>query len=254
MKKPWWPIIFILISLLCIKCKKDHAVPDNKECLINVDTIDFTYGIDYSNPGEYLLPGEQSNLKETYIDEILETIGTPVDSIGYILEICHWLNEQFSFENAGGAMIGKVSVNELFESRIFYGCHSQALIISSVIRKLGFPTIMVETADVQWAYAYHSGRVDNFAGHVMSEIFVENDWILLDNNGSWVGDYDPMNPFIPQPNYPPESYFVFAKGIDTWDYSNKDESFTFDNLIFFAENIYCFEVMFHAAEYTWNRE
>ena len=252
MKNPWWPIAIMLISIQSVGCKKDGAETENKECLINIDTIDFTFGIDYTKPEEYLLPGEQSNLDQSYLNEIRETIGDPEDSIGYILEICQWVNEQFSFENAGGAMIGKITVNELFESRIFYGCHSQALIISSVIRELGFPAIMIETADVQWAYIYHSGKADYFAGHVMSEIFVENNWILLNNNGNWVGNYDPMNPFIPQLNYPPEAYFVFAKGIDTWGYSNKDESFTWDNLIFFAENIYCFEEMFHADEYSWN--
>ena len=45
--------------------------------------------------------------------------------------------------------------------------------------------------------------------------------------------------------------FVFAKGIDTWDYSDKDENFTHDTLIFYSDNIYCFEEMFNTVSYSW---
>ena len=86
----------------------------------------------------------------------------------------------------------------------------------------------------------------------MSEIFVGNAWILLDNHGAYVKDYDPLNPYIPNLQYSSDSYFVFAKGTDSWDYTGKDDSFTHDNLIYFAENIYCFENMFNPAGYSWN--
>lgn len=149
-------------------------------------------------------------------------------------------------------MIGKNTVDELFEIKTFYGCHSIALIISSICREFGFPAIMIETADVQWGYDYNAGTVQHFAGHVMSEIYVENKWILLDNNCSYVKQYDMMDPFIPESNYPSNAYFVIAKGVDIWDYSGKDESFTHNKLIFFAENIYCFEEMFGTVSYNWS--
>jgi hypothetical protein len=230
------------------------AEKETKECLINIDTIDFTFGIEYMHPEHYLVQGEQSEIDSLHLDEIRSSLGDPVESIAYVLEVCQWINQHFTFINAGGAMIGQVTVNELFESREFYGCHSLALIISSVLRGFGFPAILIETADVQWGYDYHAGRVDYFIGHVMSEIFVEDTWILLDNNGTWAYDYDPLNPFIPRINYPPDAWFVFAKGIDTWDYSQKEASFTHENLMLFAENIYCFEDLFHTVHYTWSTD
>ena len=260
MKTQWMIGILILGSVQFIGCSKNSDEkeskedPIKKECLINIDTIDFTFGIDYTYPEKYLAPGEQSEVDPLYLDEIRRSIGDPGDSIGYVLDVCQLISQHFSFINAGGAMARQNSVNELLKIRTFYGCYSLALIISSVLREFGFPAIMIETADVQWVYDYHAGKVDYFAGHVMSEIYVENNWILLDNNGFWVKDYDPLNPFIPQLHYPPEAYFVFAKGIDTWDYSNKDDSFTGENLIFFAENICCFEDLFNTVSYHWNNQ
>ncbi len=82
-------------------------------------------------------------------------------------------------------MIGENTVDELFEIKTFYGCHSLALIISSSLRELGFASIMIETADIDWAY------------------------------------------------------------------TEKNDDFTHENLIFFSDNIYCFEDMFNTVSYTW---
>ncbi len=149
-------------------------------------------------------------------------------------------------------MIGKNTVDELYEIKTFYGCHSLSLIISSVLREFGFPAVMIETANIQWGYDYNAGNVQYFKGHVMSEIFVENKWILLDNNCTYVEEYDPLNPFISAMNSPQDDYFVYAKGIDIWDYSGRDDSFTHDNMVFFSENIYCFEEMFNTVNYNWS--
>jgi len=223
----------------------------DRECQIDISLHDFTFGINYNNPGEYLIPGEQSNLTDYYRKQIRDTLGNPEDSIAYILKVCKWIEQNFTFENAGGGMIGKPTVNELFESKTFYGCHSHALLVSSILREFGFPAVMIETADVQWAYDYHAGRTDSFAGHVMSEILVEGKWILLDNDGSYVEEYDPVDPFI-STRFPSRGLFVIAKGIDTWDYSGKDENFTYDKLIFFSDNIYCYEEMLNTVDYDWN--
>ena len=112
---------------------------------------------------------------------------------------------------------------------------------------------MVETSGVQWGYDYVAENVESFSGHVMTEIYVENKWILLDNNCSYVEEYDPLNPFIPLTNLMEKiGYFVFAKGIDIWDYRGHSDTFTKDNMLFFSENIYCFEDMFYTVDYDWN--
>lgn len=239
-----------VIQLFLLACSRNDEPEIDRECHIDISILDFSFGIDYSDPVKYLIPGEQSNLNDSYLDEIREAVGIPEDSIAYILALCHWLSQNFTFENAGGGMIGKPTVDELYESKTFYGCHSEALLISSILRELGFPAVMIETFDVGWAYDYHAGNTENFAGHVMSEILVENKWILLDNDGTYVEEYDYSDPFI-STRHPSKGLFVFAKGLDTWDYSGKDESFTHDKLIFFSDNIYCFEEMFNTVDYDW---
>lgn len=243
-------IYTILVILLACARKQDEIT--STECTIKIDTIDFSFGMDYSDTSYYLIPGTQSDLSDSYLEEIRNIIGTPQNKIEDIVDLCNWVDQNFTFENAGGNMIGKKTVDELYEMKTYYGCHSAALIISSILRKYGFPATMIETADVQWGYDYHDGIVDHFSGHVMSEIYVENKWILLDNNGTYVEEYDPLNPYIPEANTRSKGYFVFAKGVDTWDYNGMDDSFTYDQLIFFSENIYCFEDMFYTVSYNWS--
>lgn len=219
--------------------------------MIDISSMDFTFGINYSDPDRYLIPGEESDLSDTYLEEIRNALGNPDHTLEDILQVCHWINRHFDFENAGGAMMGKNTVDELWEIKTFYGCHSLALIISSVLREFGFPAIMIETADVQWGYNYHNGTTQNFAGHVMSEVYVNGKWILLDNNGTYVAEYDPLNPFISKMYRSTAGYFVFAKGVDIWDYSGKEEDFTHENMLFFSDNIYCFEDLFFTVSYEW---
>ncbi len=221
-------------------------------CKIDPDTMDFTFGIDYDHPEKYLLSGEQSDLSEAYFAEVKSALGTPTANIAGVLRICHWVNQNFTFTNAGGAMIGKKTVDELFEIKTFYGCHSLALLISSILRSYGFPAIMIETADVQWGYDFNRGSTQSFAGHVMSEVYVQDTWILFDNNCTYVEDYEYMNPYISETNNAVKGYFVFAKGIDTWGYSNRDEEFTHDELIYFSDNIYCYEELFITVNYDWD--
>lgn len=222
-----------------------------KECHLDIDTIDFSFGIDYDDPDQYLIPGEQSDLQDSFFVEVMEALDPlPAGRQGLLL-VCRWVNENFSFQNAGGGMVGIPTVNDLFESRTFYGCHSAALLISSILRSYGHPVVMIETAGVQWAHAYHAGNTQSFLGHVMSEVFIDSSWILLDNNCSFVADYDPLNPFIPTQDWNPNDYFVYAKGLDTWDYACGDAEFTHNMMVDFAENVYCFEDMFNTVDYVW---
>jgi hypothetical protein len=241
-------LYLVLPALLA--CSRDQEAEMDTECHMDISMYDYSFGIDHGDPGRYLIPGEQSNLSDFYLEEIREVLGEPWDSMPYVLRLCEWVGENFTFDNAGGGMIGIPTVDELFLAKTFYGCHSHALIISSLLRELGFPALMIETADVQWAYDYHAGRTDSFRGHVMSEIFVADKWILLDNDGTYVEDYVYDDPFI-STRFPSKGLFVIAKGIDTWEYSHGKENFTHEKLIFFSDNIYCYEAMLNTVDYIW---
>jgi hypothetical protein len=243
-------ILFIISQLFLTDCSRDDEPEIDRECHMDISILDFSFGIDYNDTSRYLIPGEQSDLNDTFRDEIQDAIGIPENNITYIRDLCNWIRQNFTFENAGGSMIGIPTVDELYESKTFYGCHSEALLISSILRKFGFPALMIETFDVKWAYDYHAGTSDNFMGHVMSEILVGGKWILLDNDGTYVEEYDKYDPFI-STRHPSRGLFVFAKGLDTWDYTGKDLSFTHEKLVFYSDNIYCFEEMFNTVDYLW---
>ncbi len=243
-------LIFLLITF---SCKNTNNVLDNNEndypCNINMENYDYSFGIEYNNPQLYLTPGTQSDLNDEYLEEIENIIGTPGNDIPGILTVSNWFNQNFTFTNAGGEMIGQKTVNELYESKIFYGCHSAALILSSVLREFGFPTVMIETASIEWAYDYYNGTTQSFLGHVMTEVYVLDQWILLDNNSTYVEDYDYMNPFISKID--DQGLFTYAKGKDIWDYGVRDESDTHSMMINFADNIGCFEDTFNSINYAW---
>ncbi|MEN8137990.1 MAG: hypothetical protein ABFR62_06125 [Bacteroidota bacterium] len=244
-------ILLISIPIFFTSCSKDDEKEIPDPCVNYLNSIDFSFGIDYDSPDKYLTPGEQSDLSDSHLEEVRDAIGTPEKNIDGILQVCHWVNQNFTFENAGGNMVGKLTVDEHFEIKTFYGCHSAALIISSILREFGFPAVMIETSDVQWGYDYNEGTAQYFAGHVMSEIFVNNKWVLLDNNCTYVNDYDKNNPFIDTNR--DKGLFVFAKGVDFWEYSSHDEiNFTHDEMIKFSENINCYEEMFNTVNYNWS--
>ena len=244
----------IIVSLLSCTKESSNPVVENP-CTLDMENYDYSYGIEYDEPGKYLIPGEQSDLDNTYLEEIRINIGTPEDSIAGIKTVCHWFNQNFTFSNAGGDMIGQKTVNELYDSKTFYGCHSAALVISSVLRKFGFPAVMIETASILWANEYNESTDQGFSGHVMTEVYVSGKWILLDNNCTYVEDYDCMNPFISTMDqefyYYRQGLFAYAKGIDSWDYGVYDESDTHSKMINFAKNINCFEDLFNTADYYW---
>lgn len=244
-------LLLITLILLITTCSRDDNENPN-ECDINIDSLDFTFDIDYSHPEIYLIPGEQSDLSAENLALVRNAIGIPSTDIDGILKVCHWINQNFTFKNAGGNMAGVNTVNELFEVKTFYGCHSLALIISSVLREFGIPAVMIETADVQWAYDYRSGSIEYFSGHVMSEVYINNKWILLDNNCTYVNEYDYTNPYISVMNSNEKGLFVFAKGVDIWDYRGTDSSFTYEKMIDFSNNIQCYEDLLFTVDYEWN--
>lgn len=247
-------LLLITLPLIIIACSKnENGDEDPFKCNFNVDTLDFTFGIDHRNPEKYIVPGAQSDLSSENFEMVRNAIGTPSHTIYGAKVVCQWINQNFTFDNAGGAMAGLNTVDELFEIKAFYGCHSLALIISSVLRGFGIPAVMIETVDVKWGYDYRNGFVDYFRGHVMSEVYINNKWILLDNNGSYVDEYDYANPYITGKDPSLWGFFVFAKGVDIWDYRSGDDSFTDDALLHFSSNIHCYEDLFYTTDYEWNR-
>ena len=101
----------MFVQLLLFAGCKNGGTEVSKECEISIDTIDFTFGIDYSDPGKYLVPGEESDLSDTYLEEIRSATGTPGDSVADILRVCHWVNKYFTFQDAGGEVVLQINLD-----------------------------------------------------------------------------------------------------------------------------------------------
>jgi hypothetical protein len=90
------PIFLLILQFLLFGCKTDDAPEIDKPCKIDISFIDFSFEIDYNDPDKYLVPGEQSDLKDVYLEEIRDALGTPGENTEDILELCHWINQHFT--------------------------------------------------------------------------------------------------------------------------------------------------------------
>ena len=58
-------LIIICLLFLFLNCSEDSPI-----CKLNIDKIDFTFGLDYEHPDKYLISGEQSDLSIENLEEI----------------------------------------------------------------------------------------------------------------------------------------------------------------------------------------
>ena len=77
MKAVTIPILLTILQLFLVMCSTHKDPEIDKDCHIDIRTIDFTFEIDYSDLDKYLIPGEQSDLKDIYLEEIQAAVGTP---------------------------------------------------------------------------------------------------------------------------------------------------------------------------------
>ena len=206
--------------------------------------------IDYSRPELYLVSGNQSDLSEQYLNEINQEVRIGSNDISDIETIFNWKEGYFSNYSAGGALIGKVTADQLMDIRALSGCHDHGLVLVSVLRKYGFPAIMVDTAAIQWALDYREGKVQGFRGHIFVEAYVKDKWILIDSTaGRYIENYDPPNPVIPI-THPgePKGHFALFKGLDPEGYGITSNQQLQENLGEFAREVESIEM--HFPEYT----
>lgn len=240
-------------AFLAIGCyKEDEKDIDNgsSECLIDMDTFDLAFGIDYSQPDLYLIPGQQSALSDSFFNIVHKDLGQIAEGMTGVKQVCNWINANFDVTPAGGALIGRFDVNELFEKRLIFGCHSNALVQIGILRKAGYPSIMVETASVSWIEAYNRNEATYYSGHVMAEVFVDDHWILLENNGLYVDDYLTNNPYISH-DFQHNGYLIYARGRDMWEYGVFTEEDVHNLMKETASNYGCFEEYIGSNFYRW---
>lgn len=175
---------------------------------------------DYSSPGPYLAQGPQSTLSSTTVSGVKAELGLPAGA-GYIRTLAalyFWLTDDFEGAPDGGKSAGRTTAESLIKNRKLGGCHDYALVYAAVLRELGYPALMADTASIRWARDYKPG--DGFFGHVFVEVYAGNKWRLVDAvTGRLILDYDPADPVIPlYLDREPKGYYVMFKGTDPETY------------------------------------
>jgi hypothetical protein len=180
--------------------------------------------IDYSNPELFLKPGNQSMINNQNASIIQNQIYSVSHDMAGISAVYSWKDHTFKNYAAGGIYVGKRTVDKLIESRQLSGCHDHGLLLSSVLRKYGFPSIMVDATGIQWAYDYAKTKSGGFSGHIFVETYLNGRWILINStSGEYIYEYNPANPVIPMKS-PVENrgYYTLFKGFDPEDYGITD--------------------------------
>jgi|GEM_PF-1389906 len=206
------------------------------------------FGIDYSRPELYLVQGDQTRISNP---ASLDWLRAKPRGLSQLKAVYAWLRE-FETYRAGGATIGKATVDELLASHRLSGCHDFALVFAAVARELGYPAVMVDTASIDWIGRFQRGEQGSHVGHVFVEVYLTDRWILVDStSGAYVErGYDPANPvFRETQSGHSVGYYVMFKGIDTnayGIYSNSELTQAMDAL---ARNVNVSAIAYPA--YQW---
>jgi len=100
------------------------------------------------------------------------------------------------------------------KSGVLSGCNDYGLVTLTILRSLGFPTVFVQSARLDWIKEVinkneNSRRV---RGHIFLEVKVEGKWLLFDSTAGIIYlKYDKNNFSLPK------EYYVFSKSLDGWE-------------------------------------
>lgn len=189
---------------------------------VSVD-YQMAFGIDYSDPEQYLEQGEQSQISDS---AVLDSLHTPEQSIAHLGELYRWLHSEFTHDSDGGRSVGAVTVNQLLVERRLGGCHDYALVYAAAVRHLGYPAVMIDSYSIVWIEQFQDGHEGQHVGHVFVEVHLMGKWVLVDPTNGWYVEYgyNPADPVIPLKGRIAGStneiygFYVDRKGSDTWAY------------------------------------
>ena len=181
------------------------------------------YEIDYDDPEKYVVTGTQTTITNAEFANLVQYFQFKTIDYAALKVIYDWKNSFFQNVNAGGAYVGKNTINDLLHNKELTGCHDHGLVLVSLLRKFNIPAIMVDATGIGWALLYPE-QVSYFSGHVLVELYLGNKWMLFDSvNGIYISDYDPMNPIITITNsMENKGYYAMFKGLDPAEYGISD--------------------------------
>ena len=183
-----------------------------------VNIYDWAAGIntmDYTDYDYFLSEGKWTSLSYENCREIGGALDLKTDDDDYtkLSRILHLRDDLMTWENRH---MPNVTADFIWETKNVEGCADVALFTSTVLRKYGLPTIMVNSV-----YVPEDGNVSSMSGHFFLEVYADKKWILVDPSTLEIfNEYDPLDGRIF--THGDRSYFIVRKGLNVADHSCPD--------------------------------
>ena len=117
--------------------------------------------VDHSDPEKFSVPTLQTQLSKKNI-EMLTRQFPGKNTLSKVGKILNWVRKNFSRYRGRGKMAAKQSAQEIFTNRKLSGCNDWGLLLTSLLRNLGYPVVFMNAAGIEWAKRYRSDTtIDN---------------------------------------------------------------------------------------------
>lgn len=83
--------------------------------------------IEYQTPDSWLSGGEQTHIQnQEWKAKIKKVFPINENSLDQLTQMRRWIKTEFAYEPNQGATIGALTVDQLYASRVWRGCHDLA--------------------------------------------------------------------------------------------------------------------------------
>jgi hypothetical protein len=148
----------------------------------------------------WLKEGKQSK-KTKLIEGICnEFKGSKLDKV---VQILIWINQNLRHHKSREAVekiFATKTAEEIIKNKKHTGCHDVALIFVTFARTCGIPV----------KYVAGLGKETGTGGHCISEVFIDNRWLLVDPSSYKIDIFNEFSDFY-------KKFYVMGVGLDSWD-------------------------------------
>jgi len=162
-------------------------------------------------PADWLKPGRQTVPSASMRRLAVRLRGADAEQT--IRRIYQWMRANHKrFRGDKGGVLRRRTAAELFAKRNYSGCGDWGLVLATLFRAAGLPTVFIEAIQKDWAVQKRQGTGGgSYQGHVFLEVRTAKGWVLVDSTKPYLWrKYNPAEKNLPR------DYYVLAKGRDSW--------------------------------------
>lgn len=162
-------------------------------------------------PADWLRPGRQT-VPSAAMRRLAKRL-RGADAEQTIRRIYQWMRaNRKPFRGYKRGVLRRRTAAELFAKRNYSGCGDWGLVLATLFRAAGLPTVFVEAIQKDWAVQKRQGTGGRmYQGHVFLEVRTPDGWVLVDSTKPYL-----WRKYKPAEKNLPRDYYVLAKGRDSW--------------------------------------